>query len=51
MKREEPKAPTSLHGPLGMTYHPIEKANMIADYLENQYTFQDLFDENHEQEV
>jgi hypothetical protein len=32
------KAATALHGPLGITYHPNEKANMIADCLENPFT-------------
>jgi hypothetical protein len=30
-KRDEPKAPTAVYGPLGITYHPNEKANTIAD--------------------
>jgi hypothetical protein len=36
MKRGEPKAPTAIHGPLGITYHPNENANAIADCLENR---------------
>jgi hypothetical protein len=48
MKRDEPKAPTAIHGPLGITYHPNEKANMTVDYLESQFTSHDLCDENHE---
>jgi hypothetical protein len=51
MKRDGPKAPTAIHGPLGITYHPNEKANVIADSLENQFTSHDLCDENHEREV
>jgi hypothetical protein len=34
MKRDEPKAPTAVHGPSGITYQPNEKANVIADCLE-----------------
>jgi hypothetical protein len=26
MTRDEPKAPTAIHGPLGITYQPNEKA-------------------------
>jgi hypothetical protein len=48
MKRDGPKAPTAVHGPLGRTYHLNEKANMSADSFENQFTSHDLCDENHE---
>jgi predicted GTPase len=51
MKRDGPKAPTAVHGNLGITYHPNEKASMIAECLENNFTFHDLCDENHEREV
>jgi hypothetical protein len=47
MKTDGPKAPTVLHGPLGITYHPNEN----ADCLENQFTSHDLCDENHERQV
>jgi hypothetical protein len=30
MKTEGPKAPTTLPGPLGITYHPKEKASLNA---------------------
>jgi hypothetical protein len=49
--RDGPKAPTAVPGPLGITCHPNEKANVIADYLENQFTSHDLCDENHERQV
>jgi hypothetical protein len=48
MKRDEPKAPTAVHGPLGITYHLNEKANATADCLENHFTTHDLCDKNHE---
>jgi hypothetical protein len=51
MKRDGPKAPTTIHGLLGLKCHPLEKANAIADCLENQFTPNDLFDENHEWRV
>jgi hypothetical protein len=51
MKRDGPKAPTADHVPLGTTYHPDEKANVIADYLENQLSLHDLCDENHERHM
>jgi hypothetical protein len=47
MKRDGPKAPTTVHGHLGITYHLNEKANVIADSLENQFMSHDLCDENH----
>lgn len=48
MKRDGPKAPSAIHGPLGITCHLNEKANMIVNYLENQFTSHNLCDENHE---
>jgi hypothetical protein len=43
-----PRAPTAIHGRLGLKYHPVDKANVIADCLENQFTPHDLCEENHE---
>jgi hypothetical protein len=51
MKRDGPNAPTIVHAPLQITYHPNEKANVIADCLENQFTSPDLCGENHERRV
>jgi hypothetical protein len=51
MKRDGPKAPTALHGPSGITYHPNKNAKVNADCLENQFTSHDLCDENHEPQV
>jgi hypothetical protein len=51
MKRDEPKASTAIHGLLGIKYHPNEKANVIVNYLESQFTSHDLCDKNHEQQV
>jgi hypothetical protein len=51
MKRDGPKAPTAVHGPLGITYHLNEKTNVIVDCLENQFTSHNLCDENHELQV
>jgi hypothetical protein len=42
MKRDEPKAPTAVHGPLGITYQPNDNSNVIADFLENQFTSHDM---------
>jgi hypothetical protein len=36
MTRDGPKAPTAIRGPLGFTFHLLEKANAIADCLEKQ---------------
>jgi hypothetical protein len=51
MKTDEPVVPTAVHGPLGITYNPNEKANAIADCLENQFTPHDVCDENHERRM
>jgi hypothetical protein len=51
MKRDGPKSPTAVHGPLGITYQPNEEANAIAYCLENQLPSHVLCDENHERQV
>jgi hypothetical protein len=50
-KKNGLKATTAVHGSLGITYRPNEKANVIADCLENQLTFHELCDEKHERQV
>jgi hypothetical protein len=47
LEREGPKAPTAIHYTLGITYQPNEKADVIADCLEKQFTSHDLCEENH----
>jgi hypothetical protein len=49
--KDGPRAPTAIHGLLGLKYHPVDKANATADYLENQFTPHDLCEENHERRV
>jgi hypothetical protein len=49
--RDGPRAPTAIHGPLGIKFHPLEKANTIADFLEMQFTPDDLCEENHKWQV
>jgi hypothetical protein len=51
LNRDEPRTPTAIHGPSDLKLHPSEKANAIADCLENQFTHHDLCDENHEWQV
>jgi hypothetical protein len=51
LKRDGPRIPIAIHGPSGLKFHPSEKANAIADCLENQFTHHDLCDENHERRV
>jgi hypothetical protein len=46
-----PKAPSAVHGHLEITYHPNEKANVIAYSSEKPFTSHDLCDENHERQV
>jgi hypothetical protein len=38
MTRDGLKAPTAIHGPSGLKYHPSEEANTKADSLKNQFT-------------
>jgi hypothetical protein len=45
------RAPTAIHGLLGLKIIMLEKVNAIADCLENQFTPHDLCDENHEWRV
>jgi hypothetical protein len=49
--RDGPRAPTAIPGLLGLKYHPVDKANAIADCLENQFTLHDLCEKNHERRV
>jgi hypothetical protein len=42
---------SAIHGLLGLHYHPVDKANAIADCLENQFTQHNLCEENHERQV
>jgi hypothetical protein len=51
LKRDGPKASAAIHGYSGLKFHPLEKANANADYLENLFTLHDLCDENHERRV
>jgi hypothetical protein len=45
------KAPSAIPSPTGLKFLPFEKANVIADCLENQLSSHDLCDERHEQLV
>jgi hypothetical protein len=49
--RDGPGARTAIHGALGLKYHQVDKANAIADCLENLFTPHNLCDENHERRV
>jgi hypothetical protein len=51
MKRDGPRAPTAIHGSSGLKFHPLQKANAIADCLEIQFAPHDLCDYNHERRV
>jgi hypothetical protein len=48
LKRNGPKAPTAIHGSLGLK---LQKASAIADCFENMFTPHGLCDENHERRV
>jgi hypothetical protein len=45
IKRNGPRAPTAIHGPLGFKYPALQKTT-IADCLENKFTPHDLWYEN-----
>jgi hypothetical protein len=51
MERDGPKAPSSLYGPLGLKYHPLEKIDMTTDSLENPVASHDMCDENQREQV
>jgi hypothetical protein len=51
LRRDEPRAPTAIHGPSGLKFLPLEKANAIADCLEIRFTPHDLCGENHKRRV
>jgi hypothetical protein len=40
-KRGGLKAPSAIHGPLGPIFYTTDKANIIADCLENQFRVHD----------
>jgi hypothetical protein len=44
-------APTPIHGPSGLKYRPLDKANKTADCLENTFTPHDLCEDYHERRV
>jgi hypothetical protein len=45
------KEPIAIHGAFGLTFHPLQKANTIADCLENHFTPHDLCDETHKRQM
>jgi hypothetical protein len=51
LKSDRPRAPSAIHGPLSVTFLPLDKANVIAVCFENQFTPHNLCDENHERWV
>jgi hypothetical protein len=51
LKRDGPRAPTTIHVASGLIFHQSEKANAIAESFEIQFTPHNLCDENHERRV
>jgi hypothetical protein len=47
INRDGPRASTDIHGPLGIQFRQLEKANAITGCLEKQFTHY-LCEENHE---
>jgi hypothetical protein len=46
-KRDGPKVSSAIHGLLSLTFCSIDRANIIADCLENQFRAHDMFDYDH----
>jgi hypothetical protein len=42
LKRDEARAPNNILGPSGLKFHPSEKANATADYLDINFAQHDL---------
>jgi hypothetical protein len=51
LKKGGPQAPYAIHVSLGLIFHPIDKANILADCLENQFRAHDLCDCDHRRHV
>jgi hypothetical protein len=49
--RDVPKTTTAIHGPLGPVFYPNEKANVIANYLQNLFTPHKVCDTDHDRRV
>jgi hypothetical protein len=41
-KRDGPKAPSAIYGPLGPIFCSVDKVNIIADCLEKEFMLHDL---------
>jgi hypothetical protein len=50
-RRDRPKTPPAIHNPSGLKFLPLEKANVTANCLENQFAPHDLCEENHERQL
>jgi hypothetical protein len=48
MRRAGPKAQTVIRGSTGLKVYLLDKANVIADFMENQFVVRDLCDHDHE---
>jgi hypothetical protein len=51
IKKDGPKAPSAVHGPLGPIFYPLHKVNIIADCLEIQFIAHDLCASDHGRQV
>jgi hypothetical protein len=51
MMRDGPNAPTAIHGPFGLTFHLLENARAIPDWLQKQFTHHCLCNKNYERRV
>jgi hypothetical protein len=50
-KKVGQKAPSIIRGPLDPIFYPIDKANIIADCSENQFTLHDSHGYDHKWQV
>jgi hypothetical protein len=51
MKRDSPKVPTALHGPIRITYEPNEKTSMTVFCLGNQVACHGLCNKIHDRQM
>jgi hypothetical protein len=51
INRDGLTAAIAIRGRLGLKFNTVDKANAVADCIDNQFTPHDLCDENHERRV
>jgi hypothetical protein len=46
-ERSGPEEASAVHGPIDLIFYPVDKANRVADSLENQFRANDVCDCDH----